>query len=459
MATSLAHWRPRIGRPIAAVLAVQAALAVVLALDPWVAVGLVVAIAIGVIAVERPLVGIGLLLAVRLLSTGATVFFRVGRAGIGPYEPLLLLCVAALAFSATLHRTPLFPAWPWRTPFLLLVSWMAISLAWSRDWRDGLSEILPLLAVLASTTLIVTFVRTWGDLRAMLVVWLGASVLMALVALLAGQHVLPMAFSFEAAARGGRETGLGQQPNWFAMNLMFVIPTAVGMAIDARGLFAKLGFLMAGGVVLSAMLTSGSRGAVAASLIAAAVAALANARFRRWAWRVGVAALVLAAVALRYDVAGSASALGRIVSSTAIQQHYRPQNWWASYEMARDSLGLGIGAGGYDVELAHHNAKLAATIYDYPHGIAWGILAHQGFVGLFLFSWLAVSIARMSIQAARSAKGTEAEVLAWTMPAAMAGYLAWSFVEFSLWDKPFWEWAALATALAAIIRRGVPSNA
>jgi hypothetical protein len=59
----------------------------------------------------------------------------------------------------------------------------------------------------------------------------------------------------------------------------------------------------------------------------------------------------------------------------------------------------------------------------------------------------------MAIGAARRAGGTEAEVLAWTMPAAMAGYLAWSFVEFSLWDKPFWEWAALTTALAAIVER------
>jgi O-antigen ligase len=416
-------------------------------------VAVVTAIAIGVLAIERPLVGLGLLLAVRLLSTGATVFFRVGRAGIGPYEPLLLLCIAGLAVSATLHRTPLFPAFAWRTPFVLLVSWMALSLVWSSDPREGLSEILPLLLVWASTTLVLTFVRSWDDLRAMLLVWLAASVLTAIVAILAGRHVLPTAFSFEAAARGGRETGLGQQPNWFAMNLMFVVPTALGLAISARTLFAKLTILLAAGVVLFAMLSSGSRGAVLACIIAGLVPAMAHARFRRWAWRAAGAALVLAALALRYDVGGSANALTRIVSSTAIQQHYRPQNWWACWEMARDSLGLGIGAGGYDVELARHNAKLASTIYDYPHGIAWGILAHEGIVGLVLFAWLVAAIARMAIRTARRARGTSMEVVAWTMPAAMAGYLAWSFVEFSLWDKPFWEWAALTTALAAIVER------
>jgi O-antigen ligase len=440
---------------LVALLGLQATIAVVSVFDPWAAVALVVALAIGVIAIERPLVGLGLLLAVRLLSTGATVFFRVGRAGIGPYEPLLVLCIAGLGVSATFHRTPLFPDWAWRTPFLLLLAWMALSLCWSSDPRDGLSEILPLLLVWATTTLVLTFVRTWEDLRALVLVWLAASVLMAVVALLAGQHVLPTALSFEAAARGGRETGLGQQPNWFAMNLMFVIPTAIGLAIGARSMLAKLALLLSGGIVLFAMLSSGSRGAVVACVIAAVIPALAHARFRRWSWRAAVVSLAIAAATLRFDLGGSARALARIVSSTTIQQYYRPQNWWACWEMARDSLGLGIGAGGYRVELARHNAKLASTIYDYPHGIGWGVLAHEGIVGVFLFAWLVIAIARMAIVSARRAAGTEAEVLAWTMPAAMAGYFAWSFVEFSLWDKPFWEWAALTTALAAVVERRI----
>jgi hypothetical protein len=447
--TSLA--RPRFALPL--LVGLQLALAPVLALDPWLAVGIAAFVAVAVVTVERPLVGLGILLAVRLASTGATVFFRVGRAGIGPYEPLLVLCLAALALSATFHRTALLPEWPWRTPFLLLVGWMALSLLWSGDARDGLSEVLPLLLVLASTVLVLTFVRTQRDVTAMLRVWLLASAAIAVVALLAGRHLLPMALPFEAAARGGRETGLGQQPNWFAMNLSFAVPTAIALAIGARGPLSRLAFLAAGGAVLFAMLSSGSRGAVVACTVAVALPALRHATFRRWASRAAIVASLLGAIALRYDVGGSARALGRIVSSTALEQHYRPQNWWASYEMARDSMGLGIGAGGYDEALVHHNAKLAATIYDYPHGIAWGVLAHLGVVGLLLFAWLAIAIARMSVAAARDARGTDAEVLAWTMPATMAGYLVWSFVEFSLWDKPFWEWAALSTALAAAVRR------
>jgi hypothetical protein len=39
------------------------------------------------------------------------------------------------------------------------------------------------------------------------------------------------------------------------------------------------------------------------------------------------------------------------------------------------------------------------------------------------------------------------------MPAAMLGYLAWSFVEFTINDKPFWEFLALYTALYLLVKR------
>jgi len=50
-------------------------------------------------------------------------------------------------------------------------------------------------------------------------------------------------------------------------------------------------------------------------------------------------------------------------------------------------------------------------------------------------------------------RGTEAEVFAWTMPAAMVGYFAWSWVEFTLSEKPMWEFLALYTALYLIVLR------
>jgi hypothetical protein len=49
--------------------------------------------------------------------------------------------------------------------------------------------------------------------------------------------------------------------------------------------------------------------------------------------------------------------------------------------------------------------------------------------------------------------GTVAGVYAWTMPAAMLGYFAWSCLEVTLNEKPFWEWLALYTALSGGLAR------
>ena len=103
--------------------------------------------------------------------------------------------------------------------------------------------------------------------------------------------------------------------------------------------------------------------------------------------------------------------------------------------------------------LPQYNNYVAQSLYTYPHGIFWEFLAHYGAVGLLLLGWLVVSVIRMSAELVRMAKGTEAEVFAWTMPAAMLGYAAWSFVEFSLTEKPFWEFLSLYTALYLIVKR------
>ena len=111
------------------------------------------------------------------------------------------------------------------------------------------------------------------------------------------------------------------------------------------------------------------------------------------------------------------------------------------------------GPGGYIDNLQKYSDWLYHSVYRYPHGIFWGEMAHGGVVGILLFVALILVITWMAIQTVRDCRGTQAEVLAWAMPASMAGYFAWSFVEFSLDEKPFWEWLAVYTALHLAARR------
>jgi O-antigen ligase len=457
----LQQWTAWAGGPwvLALVLGAQLIAVALFALKPIAIAGMLMAVVGALVVLDRPVLGVGLLLTARLFSTGATVFARVGRMGIGPFEPVLLLCLMALVFHAAVNGTRLWRSWPWRGPLLGFIIWIGLSLFWSGNPRDGLSDLLPLFIVLANVMVILAFVREWSQFRLMLWFWIGASVgVGVLTLLLDAAGIATTDVVFQAAAGGGRETGLGQQPNWFAMHMMFIIHTAFGMALIERRRWVRTGLVLAGFFIFVMMLKSGSRGGAYATLIGGVLAALAHPLFRKWFFRFVIASLVIFAIGILFDVGDTSKAFSRIVSNMSLRQNYRQLNWLTCMQMFVDTGGLGIGAGGYEDLLPTYNNYVAQSLYTYPHGIPWEVLAHYGLVGIGLFGWLLVSIGRMAMELIRLARGTEAEVFAWTMPAAMLGYFAWSWVEFTLTEKPLWEFLALYTALYLIVRRRVEAG-
>lgn len=449
------------GGPIglALLVAVQLLLAALFAIYPPLSVALIVAAAAVFVVIEQPLLGVGVLLMARLLSTGALVFFRIGRTGIGPLEPALVLCALALVVHAVFSQRKLLHAFPWRNAYVGFFCWVILSMLWSLDRSGGLGEILPMLIVIANTAVILTFIDDWNAFRLMLWVWVGSCVLIGLIAI--GVDVLGLQISsveFKAASRGGRETGMGQQPNWFAMNLMFIIHTCFGMALLERRRWLRIGLALAGFFIFFMMLRSGSRGGAYATLIGGLLAALAHPLFRTWFIRFGVLTVLLFAIGIAFNIGDSSQALMRISSNVSINSNIRFLNWQVCLELFADTWGRGIGASGYEVVLPTYNNYIAQSLYDYPHGIFWEVSAHYGLIGLLLVGWLVLQVIRMVQDCVVSSRGTQAEVFAWTMPAAMLGYAAWSFVEFTVNEKPFWEFLALYTALYIIVKRAKVSG-
>jgi O-antigen ligase len=217
----------------------------------------------------------------------------------------------------------------------------------------------------------------------------------------------------------------------------------------------------AGLFVFFNMLRSGSRGAIYSIIIGGGLTALAMPLFRKWFFRFLVVVAVLFVAATTLDWGSTSQALNRIVLSVGrTWSTYRAQNWQVCVQMFLDTWGRGVGAGGYLALLERYNWFIYNSDYHYPHGIFWGLLAHHGVVGLGIFTWIAATILRMGRELTRWTRGSALEVFAWTMPATMIGYAAWSFVEFEYNEKPFWEFLALFTALYLMVKRardaGVP---
>lgn len=462
MVERIQRWTAWAGGPVSLglILLVQLIMVVVFAVEPKAILGLIGAFAAAVAVLEWPLVGVAGLIVARLFSTGAIVFFRIGKMGIGPFEPALMLCAAALLVRAVTHRMDLWQRFPWRDPFILLSMWITLSLVWSADKGEGIGDVIPLILIVANTAVILTFVKTWDHFRWMMMAWVVGTLAVAVATLaldILGIQVGTV--QFEAAAAGGRETGLGQQPNWYAMNLMFGILPAIGLALLERRAWLRVGWVLSAVFVTFMMAKSGSRGGIYALIIGVGLMAFAQPVFRKWALRFAVAIGAVFAIGISSDLGQSAVALTRIAGSTVyIQNNYRPMNWTACFEMFRDTWGVGIGAGSYQALLPQYNAYIASSLYDYPHGIFWEVMAHYGVIGVVLLLGMVAAVARSVFALVRQSKGTVAEVFAWIMPASMLGYAGWSWVEFTLVEKPFWEFLALYTALQLVVSRAQASG-
>lgn len=445
----------RLGVP-AVVLAAQCVLLLLFVVDWRVPVVAAAGFVVTMILLDRPVWAVAGMLAARLLSTGTTSFFTIGKISIGLFEPVLLLALVALGLRAVFAGVPLWRPWPWQPVLIGIIGWQTIGLAWCTKFSDGVKENITFLVVLATSSVVIAFLQTWDHIKIAIWGWIGTCVLIGVLAIFGDALGLTdYGAQWQASASGGRETGLGQQPNWFAMNLMFVVHACAAFALVQKRALPRWGLLVATVFIFFAMMTSGSRGGAYSIVIGGMLVALGQPLFRKWFLRFAGAGLVFFAIAAFGDLGDLGKGLNRISSNIDVlfARDIRGLNWAACVGMFSDTNGIGIGPGGYVDNLQKYSDWLYHSVYRYPHGIFWGQLAHGGVVGVVLFFALVVAIARMAAQTIADCRGTEAEVLAWAMPASMAGYFAWSFVEFSLDEKPFWEWLAVYTALHLVARR------
>ena len=403
-----------------------------------------------------------LLVAGRILSTGSMSFIRVGGMNIGLFEPMLLLALVVAVYHAMQHRISLSVSFPWRTPLLIFLGWQCVGLLWAYQANKGIQEVVAVGIILATTFLILAFVRDFDRFRTVMWAWVMASVLVGVLSMTTSfTEVATTGQTWEIAAQGGRETGLGQQPNWFSMNLMFGVLSAFALALTYKKSSIRVLLVLAGLFVFFAQLRSGSRGGAYAIVIGGGLMALANPVFRKWMFRFAVFAILVFAYQISFgDNEATRKAFMRIWMNldSLWRSDIRARNWLACIEMFQDTYGLGIGPGGYAQVIADYDWRIYDSIHRYPHGIPWGLMAHYGVVGLACASWLIVRVAKMAKRLVKQTRGSALEPFAWAMPATLFAYFAWSFVEFSFDDKPFWEFLALFTALYLLVQRLVEAG-
>lgn len=406
-----------------------------------------------VLASERPVWGLGLLILGRLTSSGSNAWLTVGRVHIDLFEVSLLCVAIALAGRAVKERIWWFDLRfvPWRAPVVGLLLIQLLSFFWCPSRTDWIMEVLSTVMLLVTTLAIVVFAREARTVRRLLVWWVLVSSTVAALATF-GLGVASEEAVFEMA-QTSREGGFGQHPNWYAMNLMFTPLTATALALSARGRAMRLSLGGLGLFVFVAQMNSGSRGGTASLLIGAGMLALFDPRARRYVLA-GLAMGLSAAAGMLMLGLASGAMMRTFNFASVLTRSIRQANWQACGAMAVATYGRGIGAGGYDKLLARIDPELAESQYAYPHGIFWEILAHYGLFGVLLATAFVGYVVQLGMQTIRSSRDPADRTLVAAMLATILGYMAWSFFEFSISDKPFWEYLGLYTALCLAMGRG-----
>jgi len=412
-----------------------------------------------VLALRYPVIAAVAVMAARLAANRA-LSLKVGPMFLGIFEPMYIMAFVAILIRTVQERKTLLLAFPsWRLMAALVV-WIAISLAWSANKAEGLVVLIRITYEVGLVWLLASILRDAKRFQWAIWTWLCVAALLGVIGVLASTtgHAMRIygEVAFQSMSAGGRFGGLGQHPNWFGMSMAFGINPAFAMAYAERDRTKRILLVGIALILLTAAVSTGSRGAVWGAGVGSLFLALNSTRLRRFLYRYWFVLALVFSGGLVFGAGPLTSAFFRVLTrgiDTFWQGNTRFANWSACIQMFTETFGVGIGAGGYLDWLPRFNERLLLSDSAYPHGIGWEVLAHFGFIGIVLLIGIGVAVARHYVRVLRAVRGTTVEFWLIGMAAAVVGYWAHSLVEFHLIDKPFWAFFGVCLGLLVAAER------
>lgn len=367
---------------------------------------LLAAAALGLVVLIRPWLGLPLLAVV--VPFAALRPLPVGGLPIDAADLLLAWVLVAWLAQGVAQRRIVVPQPPLLWPMLGLLAALGLSLLGAQSYRDGLSELLKWVQVLALYLAVAAILprSRAGWLLAGLLVAAAAQALLGIYQFVTQTGPEP----FILLGRFMRAYGAFRQPNPYAGYLGLIAPLAISLALwawtgGARASWRLRGILLAtAGLISLGLLVSWSRGAWLSFAVAVAVVVLAHTR--RAAPVVAVLAALAALVMVVFGVADLLPA--SIVSRLTDLQEYaglidvartevtdanfsvieRIAHWQAALGMWTDHPWLGVGAGNYAAAYAGYNLPRWYEPLGHAHNVYLNVAAEAGLLGLLAYLWL-----------------------------------------------------------------------
>ena len=301
---------------------------------------------------------------------------------LGSIPRLVGLVASAVGVLYILARRRVRPLSWFHVFAVLFVLWAGATSLWSVDPEATQTVFLTYLQLLVLVWLISEIAWSPARQRALFQAYvLGAGV----AAVLTIHDYLSGVFALDTVA--GRFAALNQDPNDLGLTFALGLPMAWYVSLSqARGAWLWCLYLP---LAITAILLTGSRGAVLTGLVGLSIIPWTLRRMRLRT-KVALYALAAGSLVLASYLVPNAS-LARIASTRAdIEAGYfggRGPVWLAGLEVAREHPLVGVGAGGYPeaVEPTIHQGMVA-------HNVLLSILVEDGTVGFLLFVAMLVAL-------------------------------------------------------------------
>jgi O-antigen ligase len=435
-----------------AALAAAAALGVIAALQPLIAVAVTGAFILGYLIFSDLAVGFAALAFLAFLDTLPTSGGLSVAKGVG-----LLLLVAWLARFTVGDRgeRDLFadhPQLAW--VMIAFFGWATLSLLWATDTGTGITALSRYAPNLLLLPIAYAALRTRRELALVL----GAIVLGAAVA---ASFAILQPSDASVVEESSRATGTVGDPNELAAFLLAGLAVAAGFALGrghspaVRLASSVAVVLCAGGVFLS--LSRGGLVALSALLVAGAVFA--------GRWRLAITAILVAVVvggAVYFTQLAPLPARERVTMANGGSG--RSDLWTVGLRMVKAHPVSGVGVGNFQAVSANYVLQPGALtraelIFSnapkVTHNTYLEITSETGLPGLLLFLGLVVSCLAFALKAARiwATRGDATwEALARGVFLGLVGMLVADFFISDMYTKLLWVLLAICPAMLAIAR-------
>lgn len=437
------------------------------ALAGWVCLGVLAGLVLATAGLRLGVVGPVLALALPAAALAAwrrphlavlatILLLPVGHLAAGPVE--LVQAVTALAALAVLAPAAArldwrLPPWPVALPLaaLAVVAGLATSRAADLDLAFRLDVQLGLLLLLVLT--VTTALRTPAQVGAAVLALVVAGGVASLWAVLGSG---PTESYYGGSIITGRAVGIFAQPNELGLFSAVLLVVAVGVGLSSATTRTRLVCLVSGGLLLTALGMSLSRGAWLGGVAGlAALAVLVPQTRRALAWVVAAfagAGTVLAAV----GVGPLAEVVARIASvseSTSNPYDQRPLIWAEAARLYAEAPVLGHGPGGFTEVAASDALRMGAFLdVDHAHHLLLNVAVELGTAGLVALLGLMAGLLLL----VRRARATGAW-LPGVLAAALVVVVAHGMVDYPLRNPTVattvWLVLALLAAAASVAAR------